>query len=96
MKNVFRVTTTSINPRTQTAYFVNFECTYPTLDLLVSDLNDGKIIMGETLSTKAVAGERGLHEVVHRRPYALAKGGIASIETPHVRFVEYEDEAPPT
>jgi hypothetical protein len=90
MKSVFRVNLAGINPRTGAAHFINFECRYPTLEHLVSALNDGSIVFGEVLRARPT-DERGVLEVIDRRPFALAKGGFGSIATPNVRFVEYDD-----
>lgn len=91
MKSVYRVNLAGINPRTGAAHFINFECSHGSLEQLVADLNDGKIIIGEVLRVRPTA-DRAVIEVMHRRPFALAKGGFGSIAVPDVRFVEYEDE----
>jgi hypothetical protein len=86
-KYIYRVTSTHINPRTGSAVFNNFECDYPTIDLLVSALNDGRIIIGSTLRSRST-GEPGVYEVLARHPMALAKSGVAGVEIPRGRFVE--------
>lgn len=91
MASVFRVILPGTNPRTGAVMFVNFECRYPTLDLLVSDLNDGTIVMGSSLFTRKSREEKGVLEVVDRTPYAIGRAGVARIETPVFRFVEYEE-----
>lgn len=86
-KFIYRVTSTHINPRTGSAVFNNFECEQPTLDLLVSDLNDGRIVIGSSLRSRST-GEPGVFEVLARHPMALAKSGVAAVEIPRGRFVE--------
>jgi len=91
MRSVFRVILPGTHPKTGALMFVNFECSYPTMDLLVSDLNDGQIICGSSLFTKKSKEERNALEIISRVPYAIGKAGIARIETPVFRFVEYEE-----
>lgn len=86
MKYVYHVETTSKNPKTGGAIFLNFECRYPTLDLLIATLNDGEIVSGSTLFTRRIATR--LYEIVERRPTGLGKDGVAFIQMPTVRFVE--------
>lgn len=93
MSAVYKITLPSLHAKTGAQLYVYFECTYTNLDLLVSDLNDGMIIIGDSLWTKR-GEEPGVLEVVDRLPYAIAAGGVARIEIPEkVRFVRYEEDA---
>lgn len=91
MSAVYRIIQPELNPRTGLPFFLNFECRYPTIDLLAADLNDGAIVVGTKLITRK-GDEPGLLEVVDRRPCAIAQAGVARIETPTVRFVEWVDD----
>lgn len=91
MKSIFRVTMTSVNQRTHEPYWINFECDHETVASLTSDLNEGKLVLGDSLRT-ARSGEEGVLEITSRKTVALGRPGIALIETPSFRFVEYVEQ----
>lgn len=91
-KTVFRIVTPGIHPRTGAPFFINFETDISTIDLLTSDLNDGQLLLGYRLITRFTS-EQGVLEVVGRDPVSIRLDGVARIEQPSVRFVEYEGEA---
>lgn len=91
--SVFRITLTSRNPRTGEPHFVNFDCpAAPTIEHLVADLNEGKLVIGDILTTRK-SSKTGVWEVIGRRPMSLAKRGVAHIEVPAFGFFEYEEPA---
>lgn len=93
MRAVYKITLPGLHAKTGAQLYVYFECTYTTLDLLVSDLNDGMVIIGASLWTKR-GSEPGVLEIVDRLPYAIAAAGVARIEIPEkVCFVQYEEDA---
>lgn len=94
MKSVFVVTLVNVNQRTGVALWINFECGYGSIAELTAALNDGDLVAGEALYTSRLPDEPDAVEVMSRRPYALGRRGIASIELPRVRFVEYGDADP--
>lgn len=85
---VYRVTLTTRHPTTGVPFFINFECGFPSLADLVADLNDGLVVTGEALFCKP-GSEKNVFEVTKRKPFALGRNGVAHIEPPDVRFVEY-------
>jgi len=87
---VYRVTLPGTNHKGQ-ALFVNFVCQYEDFALLLRDLDRGRLIVGEMLVTRSVAGQGGRYwEVIDRAPYAIAKPGVGSIEVCQMTFVEAE------
>ena len=87
---IYRVTLPGVSGKGQ-SIFVNFVCGYENFDLLLRDLGEGKIISGEMLITRGVVGAEGRRwEVIGRAPYAIAKGGIGTIEVCQMTFVEAE------
>lgn len=95
MKSVYRVFLPEINQRNGRAYFVDFEVRCSSLDPLVSDLNDGDVIVGEKLFTRRT-DDPNVWEVIDRQPFAISKTGVARIALPGCRFVEYSDDVVPT
>lgn len=89
-KSVFRVTLSSVNGKTGTAHWVNFEAPFGSIEEFVAILNDGDILLGENLYTRRSA-EDGVLEIIDRKPMALRKTGVSLIETPTLRFVEFEE-----
>lgn len=86
---VFRVTLTTKNGQTGFPNWVNFECHYCDLHDLTFSLNEGRIVEGTVLRTKR-SEEPGIFNIIGRKPYALGRPGVASIEMPDAVFVETE------
>ena len=90
---VYRVCLPGVSAAGRTV-FVNFECGYQDFDALLDDLNRGDLIAGTMLLTRRAREDvdsRLSFEVFGRRPYAISKQGIGTIEVPvGLRFVEEE------
>ena len=86
---VYRVTLTSRHRQSGEPVFVNFECGHRSLFDLVRALNEG-VVVGEALFCTATP-ERGTFEVKKRKPFALGRNGVAHIEPPDGRIVEYRE-----
>lgn len=48
-KRIYRVTFTDLCPKTGKPRFINFECRAPSVEALTTMLNDGQIVLGQTL-----------------------------------------------
>lgn len=88
--SVFRVTLTTRNPHTREPHFVNFECFSQSMDDLVARLNGGRLVAGHSLVTRKT-DEDGVFEVIGRKPITIGVAGVAHIEIPTLRFVEFEE-----
>lgn len=71
-------------------WWTNIELPFDSIEAIVAQLNAGYVVVGDRLSVRKVGP--GELEVTGRRPIALGARGVASIEVPRVRFVEYEEE----
>lgn len=89
--NVFTFWVPGINQKTGFQNYAHVECEYDSVEEIVARLNEGRIVSGSALFTKAGA-ERGEYEVIDRKPWAVGRHGVARIEIPRARFVEYEAE----
>lgn len=92
MRAVYRVTLAATNQRTKEPYWINFECGYPSLEAFVSELNEGRLVIGDNLRTQR-SEEPGAVEVIARKTIALGRSGILLVEPPSMRFVEFEERA---
>ena len=90
--SVFRITLTTRNPHTREPHFVNFECASPSMEDLVVRLNGGRLVAGHSLVTRKMA-EEAAFEVIGRKPITIGCAGVAHIEIPAFRFVEFEEVA---
>lgn len=88
MKRIYRVTFDERCPKTGKPRFINFECRAPSVEALTTMLNDGQIVVGQTLFT--VREGPGCWRIVARRPASITKAGVTMIEEPRWRFVETE------
>ncbi|MEM6467762.1 MAG: hypothetical protein AAF679_14855 [Pseudomonadota bacterium] len=69
----------------------NLETDHESLDELWADLSEKGSIFGQILDSKRTS-ERGVREVIGRRPVIVSARAYTLIEDPTVRFVEYEEE----
>lgn len=92
--NIFRISIPDKDAQGRQRFF-NFECDADSVETLAKRLSDGAIVSGNHLVTRRVmtGDDAGKYEVFDRRPVAIGKTGVSSIEVPWVAFVEYADAA---
>ena len=86
---IYRLLTNRMNAKGQ-KIFINFGCRFPTIEALVDELNKGKAVYGFNLRTEWARDDEGeCLKVIAKEPYGVTPAGIAAVELPCHRYVEF-------
>lgn len=91
-KKLYRLTLPELDKQGRPRFLI-FECEAPTLDFLISEINDGALVQGNVLYCKPAEDTKGTYEIIRRKPTAIGRGIATLIETPDSHFRELEDPA---
>jgi len=86
---VFRINLAEPIVGAPSRYFAIVDAPHETVDALLADLRLGPLCMDQLETVRHT--EPGTFEIVERRRMMITLVGVASIQQPHHRYVEYDD-----
>lgn len=85
---IFRIILPNTNPKTGGVVYIDWENDHTSIENLVAQLNDGKLISGTQIVTHWGVGQN-VRIIRGRLPHAISLAGVARIEVPPNEYVDH-------